>query len=81
MSADPAGSVRTDAGLIVPETAVEKRSAAMDRQLWKRVTRLFNALLPENLALIVHCRECKAPVLVQEFGAVLVCKCSVRRMV
>jgi hypothetical protein len=85
------GNVRTDAGLIVPASAVTKKSRCLAPDTMRRIRRLTELLGAEQIGALFVCKDCETPIAamvvdqVQDVigdlhggRVVLVCKCSSR---
>jgi len=80
--------VRTDAGLIVPASAVAKTQRVLPKDTLKRVSRFVREMQAEGIQILLGCQHCKTPLdlaLVDQLDEkrpggrpVFTCKCSER---
>jgi hypothetical protein len=82
-------NVRTDAGLIVPASAVAKTQRVLPKDSFKQIVRFVRAMRPEGIQILLGCSHCKEALdltmvdqLVEDVPVggrpVLTCKCSER---
>lgn len=54
--------VRTNAGLVVPASAVERKRRVLRSEVFAKIRRLVSVTKGEAMALLVACPACKTPI-------------------
>jgi hypothetical protein len=77
--------VQTEAGLVVPASAVEDTRAkrTWDWQMWKNLRRMIRFFAQEEITMVLGCAKCQAilrPIPSPEGGYNLECKCKIRQI-
>ena len=80
----------TEAGLIVPDHAVEKKQRVLPNQTFKRMRHLITAMKDEGIGVVFGCRECNTPLNIAASDRIddtkpggrlsVVCKCTEREV-
>jgi len=81
--------VRTEAGLVVPASAIRKTQRVMPKDSFKHIVRFVRTMKAEGIQILLECEHCKKPLdlamvdqLIEELPVggrpVLTCACSER---